>query len=149
MNKDVLLKELEKFSDRENAKVFIGKVCYQRTDEISGSLVNNDFLKNENKKPFSLDNDEDAIKLMLLKRNAFQHESELRILIVPKEKKQGTDKGLKFDYRCKPSELVSQIMVPRSFFKDLTIGYWRSLGFEDVCTSHLYDMGIREFKYID
>jgi hypothetical protein len=77
-----LCKILEDFANKNDCKVYIGNVIYElRKDEITSlhkkisSSYYNDFFPT----PFSLEN---YLSLMLIKRNAFEFENEVRIFIV-------------------------------------------------------------------
>lgn len=106
-NNQRLLDELNMFSEENNVDVYIGKVAYQETRKIEGRISKNDFLNDP--KQFSLNCEESLIRLLLLKRNAFIAENEIRIIIVKKDS--DLQSGIKLYYKCQPTDLISRITI--------------------------------------
>lgn len=88
--RDRLLSELETYC-RNNPKdlVFIGKVEYQNAKDILTDISQNKFIKKHITEK-GINDVNIAIRLLLLKRNAYEYEDEIRIFIV-KPKKQKED----------------------------------------------------------
>ncbi len=76
---------------------FIGKAEYLRQRDIEGDLMANPFLKTN----FNIDDDNDWIKLLLLKRKPFEYEQEVRFIVTNREKDDDKD-GISI-YGKKPS----------------------------------------------
>ena len=76
IKRDKLLEILNNLSDCE---VYIGTVSYLRTSDIKKKLSEIDCLQTIS--PFRLSNRDLQIRLLLLKRIAFQYENEVRILL--------------------------------------------------------------------
>lgn len=77
-NREEILNELKKLP--QNMHVYIGKVEYMRTRDISKSDLSKIPFKNP--KPTITNIDDYCARLLLLKRNAFLYEEEIRIMIV-------------------------------------------------------------------
>ncbi len=121
INREKLLDELEQYCKANpDVELFIGKVKYQETSEITNSLPKNSFL-NRGTKPFDIHNIQSQIRLLLLKRNAFFYEDEIRIFII-NANNQGD--GLKFQYKCDANVLVQQIMMNPTFTKQNALKVW-------------------------
>lgn len=107
INRSQLIDELKQYI-KSNPKdnIYIGRAEYQPTNIITGSIHNNPIFK---KKPFSLSDNESLVKLLLLKRNAFIYEDELRIIIVKGDSCDGD--GIKFSYRCAITDLIQRIIL--------------------------------------
>ena len=106
-NNQQLLDELNRFNAENDADIYIGKVAYQETRKIKGRISKNNFLNVP--KQFSLNCEESLIRLLLLKRNAFIAENEIRIIIVKKEP--DLQSGRKLYYKCQPTDLISRITI--------------------------------------
>ena len=139
IDREVLLNELEKYSSKY--KIFIGKVEYMKTKDIK---------KDELKKiPFdppitdAVNTNEFAARLLLLKREAFHYEDEIRILLLKKNKSNG--EGLALKYSCENTDLFKYILLDPNL-KDYTYDVLKDVfiskyGFAQsrVFRSHLYD----------
>ena len=102
-----LFEELEQYiKSNPNDNIYIGRVEYQPTKIITNSIHKNPVFK---RKPFSLSDQRSLVKLLLLKRNAFMYEDEIRIIIVKGDKYDGN--GMKFLYRCAPTDLIQRIIL--------------------------------------
>lgn len=114
VNRGALLDELTKYLQANtNDEIYIGRVEYQETRMIKGSLSKNPLFK---KTGFSFSNQASLVKLLTLKRNAFLYEDELRIFIIkPQNSNTNHLKGVEFHYQCKPTDLVESIMLNPSF----------------------------------
>lgn len=80
-NRQNLLNELDRLAAAGN-RIYIGKVQYQQTQNIKAALSGNAFLNPSGIPITSLGKEELKVKLLLLKRLAYQYENELRFLIV-------------------------------------------------------------------
>lgn len=139
IKRDKLLKILDNLLDCE---VYIGAVSYQRTKDIEKKkLLEIDYLKTVS--PFGLSNRELQIKLLLLKRIAFQYENEIRILVVKKNKTK--EKGIKIPFgSIVPNGLIDRITIDPSvgthtekMLKEL---FKETYYFDKVYKSQLYTM---------
>lgn len=92
-----LLNSLKNYARTTNSMVFIGKVVYQKTNVITGKIADNPFLLNDDgSKIASLGAMETKARLLLLKREAFHYEEEIRFFIV--KQKVTKERGFYFDY---------------------------------------------------
>lgn len=139
IKRDMLLQMLDSLSDCE---VYIGTVSYQKTKDIEKKKLSDiDCLKTVS--PFSLTNRELQIKLLLLKRIAFQYENEIRILVVKKNKTK--EKGIKIPFDgIDPNKLIDRITIDPSvgihaekMLKEL---FKKTYHFDKVYKSQLYTM---------
>ena len=97
---------LHDFSNRNHCDIYIGKVKYMTTPEIRNGKLSE--VLSYGKCDFK--DKKTQIKLLLLKRNAFEYENEIRIIIVY-NKKIGKDEVL-LDYKPEFSnELVKKITL--------------------------------------
>ena len=104
--REALLEELSRYED--TYKIFIGKVEYLKTDEIKRGLRSIPFNPPV-KKGESLNTDDFAARLFLLKRTAFSYEDEIRIIIVKEKTTQ--EKGININYNCENTNLIQSIIV--------------------------------------
>lgn len=100
ITREHLVEELEKLSD---CQVFIGKVHYQQVGSFKADLTKNSFLA-----PFNINDIESCIKLLLLKRNAYVYEDEIRVFVIPENK--SNKKGIPMVYGCQPMEMIQEIV---------------------------------------
>lgn len=134
-------KLLEILNGLPDCEVYIGTVSYQRTSEIKKKLSDIDSLQNIT--PFSISNRDLQIKLLLLKRIAFQYENEVRILIVKSVKTQ--ERGIKIPFgKIMPNELIDRLTIDPSvgthtekMLKEL---FKKTYNFTKVYKSQLYTM---------
>lgn len=108
VDKNMLLKELENFSLKNNVKVYIGKVQYQTTSIIEGSISKNPFLSTP--APFCISDEKAWVKMMLIKRIAFLFESEIRIILVFPQTP-NNNIGVRMNYSCNPNQLFTRIIL--------------------------------------
>ena len=85
--------------DRERA--FVGKVQYMSQD----ALLNRARTEFTNKRPIK-----NIARLLLMKRYAFKHEAEIRLIYITHKSDHRKDDGI-LKYSVKPHELISQIMI--------------------------------------
>ena len=85
--------------------IYIGKAEYMRTCEIKGALDKIPFAKPV---PTML-TDKWWARLLLLKRNAFNYEDEIRIILV--SKKQVDEDGILLNYNCDCTDLIHSIIL--------------------------------------
>lgn len=79
-NRETLFEVLE--NNRSNAKIYFGNANYEYTTEEINKLHT---ASNPNYSKYFLDiNEEKFLQLLLIKRKAFQYESEIRLFILPK-----------------------------------------------------------------
>lgn len=104
ISRKALLQELEKY--KSSFKIFIGKVEYKKTADITKRL---------SKIPFnppvgeSINSDTFAARLFLLKRIAYSYENEIRIILVKKDVVKG--KGIGIHYSCENFDIIRQIVL--------------------------------------
>lgn len=111
VNRQKLLDELNNYQkSNPYDDIYIGRVEYQETKTITGSLSKNPLFS---KKPFNFNDQESLIKLLLLKRNAYLYEDEIRIFIV-KPEVIGKD-GIQMNYQCPPTDLVESLTLSPNF----------------------------------
>lgn len=105
--RDNLLKELEKLAQKHN--VFIGKVEYMKTSEITKKLSSIPF--NPPCK-INIRTQECKARLLLLKRSAYIYEDEIRIIIV-KDKK-SNERGIYLNYEHDNADIIHSITLDPS-----------------------------------
>lgn len=103
VNRNELLNQLAVYADKYD--IYIGKVEYMKTASIKRPL---------NKIPFSgslplVWTKEWCARLLLLKRNAYKYEDELRIMIVKKEKTK--ERGIMLEFHCEPTSLIERVIL--------------------------------------
>ena len=96
---EALVKELESFAIKnKNYTVIIGKVEYKKEEEIR-KRINTEL---QNFKPGTNGTPEQCAELMLLKRNAFKSDNEIRIIVINNEEKNITGlKGIPIGFKEK------------------------------------------------
>lgn len=110
--REKLLEELEQYStNHPNETVYIGKVQYQDTKYIVGNIVDNPII-NEHITSKGIDDIDLMLRLLLLKRNSFAYEDEIRIFIV--EKKCCIEKGFEVSLQVPMNELIATITIDPS-----------------------------------
>lgn len=123
INRQQLITELESYLDKYD--IYVGKVNYQQTDVITGELHTIPFTTNI-LQPFS---EMWCAELLLLKRNAYKYEDEVRIIMVEKQKKIKSDtdsimtkpnvkKGIKVGFKCKNTDIIKDIILDPSLERD-------------------------------
>mgnify|MGYP003318206098 CR=1 FL=1 len=117
-----LLQAFKDYCNRTGFMGFVGRVCYQRTNIITGPVSANPFMLNDDgSRITSLGTQEAKVKLLLLKREAFHYEEEIRFFIV---KPSATKvKGIYFDYPAVPSidMILGIILDPKLKEKTLAL----------------------------
>ncbi len=103
-----LLDELENYCVRTNTMVYIGKVEYQKTSQIVGSLRANPFVS-PHITASGIRTEEAKVRLLLLKRSAYRYENEIRFFIVKHEKTQL--EGILMDYHRDARDLIKTITI--------------------------------------
>lgn len=111
LNKEVLLKQLEDFASDPDCdyNVYIGGVEYMATADIKKHLSKIPF--NSPEPPIIL-NDRMCVRLLLLKRNAYKYEDEVRIILV--RKKALNTNGFNWKYRCLNTDIIHTITLDPS-----------------------------------
>ena len=108
IKREVLLDELKRYSLNTNTTIFIGKVEYQRTSNIVGRLADNPFIS-----PYlssaGIRTEEAKVRLLLLKRSAYDYENEIRFFIV--KKKPNDLNGIHVNFSCQPTDLIDTITI--------------------------------------
>ena len=107
-NRQVLLDELDRLAD-EGCRIYIGRVQYQKTQEIKSPLTQNTFLNYSGKPITSLGSEELKVRLLLLKRLAYQYEDEIRFLIVKDKKTKQS--GILQKYNAENTLLIDSISL--------------------------------------
>ena len=106
INRQVLIKQLEEYST--NYEIFIGRVEYMMTKEIRGALSSIPFSP-----PIPVkETREWWARLLLLKRNAYRYEDEIRIIIIKKDTTK--EKGISLKYSCANTDLIQSIVLDPS-----------------------------------
>jgi len=136
INKNKLLEELDAYAARTGIRIYIGKIEYVTTRDIDRDIKNIPFLGYKDG-VFSIDDEECQIKTLLLKRNAFLYEGEIRIFIVLPNDVDPKTKGIPFNYACEANQLVNRITRCPDFPKDDVIRIkhkidWDALGFSPI-----------------
>lgn len=109
IRREVLLDALDQYAVKNNVKIFIGKVEYQKTKDIKRPIGKNEFFLDKMKSINSLRNDMLKARLLLLKRIAFAYENEVRIIIV--KEKISKDDGFTLHYNCDNTDLIDTISL--------------------------------------
>lgn len=138
IKRERLLEVLNNLSDCE---VYVGTVSYLRTSDIKKKLSDISCLQTISS--LRLNNRDLQIKLLLLKRIAFQYENEIRILIVKGNKTQ--EKGIKIPFgKISSNKLIDRITIDPSvgvqtekMLKDL---FKKTYNFKKVYKSQIYTM---------
>lgn len=108
ISKQKLLDELLNYTNEYD--IYIGKVEYMKTADIQKSISKIPF-----KQSIGSINIEDkllAAKLLLLKRNAYKYEDEIRIIIV--KKVTSKERGISLNYTCDNNKLIDSIVLDPS-----------------------------------
>lgn len=107
-NRQNLLNELDRLSTAGN-RIYIGKVEYQQTKEIKSPLSTNSFINPTGTPITSLRSTELKIRLLLLKRLAYEYENEVRIFIV--RDKAAKQNGTFLKYNISNTDLIDAITL--------------------------------------
>lgn len=120
--------------------IYIGKVDYIKTSELKKKISEIENIKTIH--PLKLGNRFLQIKLLLLKRIAFQYEDEIRVLAVKKHKTK--ENGLKMPYTMQPSDLIDTITIDPNIGRNvedvLKSLFKKEYSFKKVYKSQLYSM---------
>ena len=103
--RETLVKTLMSFSFLRDYDIYIGKVEYMMTREIERALNNIPLAQPAPPK----NTDMWWARLLLLKRNAYIYEDEIRIIAVRKNKKHEMTKGIQIKYACDHIDLIQSI----------------------------------------
>lgn len=107
-NRKKMLEELDRLAAAGN-RIYIGKVEYQKTKTIKGRLSSNSFLNPSGNLITSLGKEELKVRLLLLKRIAYQYENEVRFFIV--RDKTAKQKGTLLKYTLPNTDLIESISL--------------------------------------
>ena len=107
-NRQNLLNELDRIAAAGN-RIYIGKVQYQQTQAIKATLSGNSFLNPSGLPITSLGSEELKVRLLLLKRLAYQYENELRFFIV--RNKAAKQPGTLLKYNIPNTDLIDSISL--------------------------------------
>lgn len=110
-NKRTLIDCICKFADQNNMDVYIGKVQYESQKDITSGVTSSTFTSLIGT-PFCLNNRDSLIRTFFLKRNAYQYENEIRILLVLRE---GTE------FVAADSDMGIKVPVSKTTFNRLTL----------------------------
>lgn len=137
-------KELLNLLEQSDLRVYIGRVEYMKTSDIKKKISQIPFNPPI---AFNMRSAEHKVRLLLLKRKAFEYEKEIRIVIVKKDKLKGS--GFKFQFPSRGTmpyrvnKLINTITISplvgletTDFFKQQ---FNRSFPDLRVEKSHLYD----------
>ena len=100
-----LLKLLEGFAKKNNVSIYIGAAEYQKTTTIKGKLSKNPFIGPS----IDLDDPMTDAKMLLLKRNAFKYEDEVRIILVKNAPSAAS--GIMVNYSLENTELIKLVKI--------------------------------------
>lgn len=134
LNRQKLRNQLSQYAEANNMTVFEGKVNYSQSDytiQTIGKKMNP--LYNLFFKDFDLGR---YLSLLLLKRQAFSHESEVRFFLVPDQKVK-MKKYINIDIQW--AQIVEGILI------DKNCGYWDKKLFKDYVKSILPDVTVEEY----
>lgn len=107
-NRQNLLNELDRLAASGN-RIYIGKVEYQKTQDIKATLSGNPFLNPTGTPISSLGAEELKVRLLLLKRLAYQYENEVRFFIV--RNKAAKQSGTLLKYNILNTDLIDSISL--------------------------------------
>lgn len=107
-NRKNLLAELDRLAALGN-RIYIGKVEYQQTQIIKRRLTSNTFLNPTGKPITSLGKEDLKVRLLLLKRLAYQYENELRFFII--RDKAAKQDGTILKYNIDNTNLIDSIAL--------------------------------------
>lgn len=107
-NRETLLSELDKIADT-GYRIYIGKVQYQKTQDIKSALSGNTFLNPTGQPINSLGKEDLKVRLLLLKRLAYQYEDEIRFFIV--KDKAAKQKGTLLKFHVPHTQLIDSISL--------------------------------------
>lgn len=122
--------------------IYIGSVNYLKTHEIKRNKLSDiKLIKTIN--PFSINNRDIQIQLLMLKRIAFKYEDEIRILAIKKSKT--SENGIKLAFNSvKVNELISVVTIDPNVAvrtEDMLKKLFKNeYGFTEVYKSSLYSM---------
>lgn len=103
-----LLNELDRLSTNGN-RIYIGIVQYQKTNEIKAALTGNTFLNPTGAPIMSLGTEEIKVRLLLLKRLAYQYENEVRFFVV--RDKKANQSGTLLKYSIPNTDLIDSFSL--------------------------------------
>lgn len=109
VNIESLVKELEAFANyNKSYTVIVGKVVYKKEEDIRKTILSElqDF------KPGSSGTAEQCAKLMLLKRNAFKSDNEIRIIVINGKKSSTRLPGIPIKFKDKTQLFPSIKIAP-------------------------------------
>lgn len=107
-NRQNLLNELDRLAAEGN-RIYIGKVQYQQTQDIKAAITRNAFLNPLGTPITSLGKEELKVRLLLLKRMAYQYENEVRFFIV--RDKAAKQTGTLLKYSIPNTDLIDSISL--------------------------------------
>ena len=107
-NRETLLNEFDRIADT-GYRIYIGRVEYQKTQVIKSALSGNVFLNPTCNPIKSLGSEELKVRLLLLKRLAYQYENEMRFFIV--KDKVAKQKGTLLKFNVPHAELIDSISL--------------------------------------
>ena len=129
-----LIDELDRISDTTSYRIFIGKVEYQKTSDIKQDISKNKFLNPSGKPINDLRKEDIKVRMLLLKRNAYKYENELRFFIV--RDKVSNAKGMLLPFAIPNTDLIKYISLdPR--LEEHTVALLRK-EFENTYGFHPY-----------
>lgn len=107
-NRQNLLNELDRLAAAGN-RIYIGKVQYQQTQDIKAALSGNSFLNPTGAPITTLGSEELKVRLLLLKRLAYQYENEVRFFIV--RDRAAKQNGTLLKYNIPNTDLIDSISL--------------------------------------
>lgn len=118
-----LLQQLSNYAANNSFHIFLGKVEYHKRNEIEVDSLDNLKFDEEKKGKVinkSLKDFDFCARLLLLKRQDFTYENEIRLIVI--KKKDAKTEGFNFNYKCDNKTLIKNLMIsPR--VKDSTFHF--------------------------
>ncbi len=105
-NKSVLLSMLKDFCTAQRCSAYIAPIEYKETKAIQTFKPSS-----INPVPYTDWAESDWIQLLTLKRNAYQYEHEVRIILVFEEEPKDNKEGFKLYYECENVDLINRIQL--------------------------------------
>ena len=114
VNKRQLYHELKKIQNQYD--IYIGKVEYMKTSDIKKQPISSIPFGN----PIPKENTPGwNARLLLLKRNAYKYEDEIRIILVKKNKTK--EQGIYLEYQCENTDLIETIVLDPALADNTTV----------------------------
>lgn len=111
INRSELFNQLELLNGYD---IYIGKVEYMKTSSIKGSISSIPFQA-----PYpDVGSNEFWARLLLLKRNAFKYEDEVRVILVKNSNDGNHPKGKSVKFKCENTTLIESVVLDPNIEKN-------------------------------